>query len=182
VVEAKRPESTEEVTIMARRDPFVSSVPGAAKKRGRDERVHRARNAIAWLVAATFVCSAVVSSVIDRRAGSALAVLDETTPSDGRLTTTVLATEDLERDSLGRVYFDGWGALPPRSVPVALRNEISVLSEHRDRVRDRSPLDLLRSPFPDLPIADDVPPRMDSGHPDPDRLLPSSRPAAEDAQ
>jgi hypothetical protein len=130
----------------------------------------------------TFTCAAVAGFVVDRRGGSALGSLDETKQIDGRLATTVVETKDLARDSLGRVSFDGLGGRPTRLVPVAFRSEISLLREHRDRVRDRRQHDLRRTPFPDLPIAEEAPPRMDSGQPDPDRLLPSSRPVTEETR
>jgi hypothetical protein len=87
--------------------------------------------------------------------------------------------EELERDWRGQFNFEGFGGHAPRLVPIAVRREISILREHRDRTQERRQLDLRRRPFPDLPIADDAPPRMDSGHPDPDRVLPSSRPVTE---
>jgi hypothetical protein len=137
---------------------------------------------MAWLVVGTLVCATAAGFVGDRQGGSAQAILDETSHKEGILTTAVLETSDLERDSFGQFRFEGWGARPARFAPVALRSEISLLHEHRDRVRDRHGLDLRQSPFPDLPARDDQPPRMDSGHPDPDRLLPSSQPVLEDAQ
>ena len=167
---------------MARRVRFVRIVHGGGEGHGRYERLRRNRKATAWLVVGTFFCAAVAGFLIERQDGAALALLDETSEMDGRLATTVLETGALERDALGRVSFEGWGARRPRLVPVALQSEISLLREHRDRVRDRRWLDLPRRSFPDLPIADDAPPRMDSGHPDPDRLLPSSRPVTEDAR
>jgi hypothetical protein len=122
---------------------------------------------------------AVAAFLVERPGGAVQAFLADASPRDGRLTTTVLNMEELERDWRGRFNFEGFGGHPPRLVPIAVRRDISVLREHRDRAQERRQLDLRRRPFPDLPIADDAPPRMDSGHPDPDRVLPSSRPVTE---
>lgn len=131
---------------------------------------------IAWLAIGISSCLAVATVVVDRRVGSAQVILDDMGGGDGVLATAVVETRDLERDSFGIPRFDELGARRPRSIPVALQREIFLLHEHRDRLSNGRWPDPRRDAFPDLPTSEGSPPRMDSGHPDPDRLLPSSWP------
>lgn len=166
---------------MTRRDRFDRSMRGGDEL-GWYGRGRRTRKPIAWLGVGLLACVAGTGFLVDRQGGAAQATLDGAKQLDGRLATNAVVTEALESDLWGRFSFAGLGARPPRLVPIALRSEISLLREHRDRVRDRHRFDPDGNPFPDLPVTDDAPPRMDSGHPDPDRLLPSSRPVTENVR
>jgi len=163
---------------MTRRDRLDQSMRGGGE-RGWYGCGRRTKKAIAWLGMGLLACVAGTGFLVDRPSGSAQATLDETKELDGRLTAAVVVTDELESDRWGRFSFEGFGARPLRLIPIALRSEISLLREHRDRLRDWRRFDPEGNPFPDLPVTDEAPPRMDSGHPDPDRLLPSSRPVTE---
>lgn len=164
---------------MTRRSTFVRRVRGERDERGRYASAQRRRKPIEWFAMGMVVCTVVAALFFERPDGAVQAILADASPRDGRLTTTVLKLDELERDWRGRFNFEGFGGAAPRVVPIAIRREVSTLREHRDRAQERRQIDLRRRPFPDLPIGDDAPPRMDSGHPDPDRVLPSSRPVTE---
>lgn len=95
------------------------------------------------------------------------------------------ATESAAQESggsdvgeLGGTTPDGVPDLgPPRPVPSEIRERLTALRAYRDRVRSARRPRPARVRIPSSQRPDLVPPRMDSGDPDPDRLLPSSRPA-----
>jgi hypothetical protein len=91
-------------------------------------------------------------------------------------------SESVAQESAGSSTAGGLqkGALEleaPRPVPIEIRNRLTALRAYRDRVRRaRRPRPAkVRVPAPVRP--DLVPPRMDSGEPQPDWLLPSARPS-----
>lgn len=165
---------------MARRDRFVRHITRNGQKGRSGARPYRDPGATVWVAMVAFVCAFAVAVVLGCQSAVALASAHETKASDGRPVNGLEALV-LERDSFGRVRLAGAEATP-RLVPAALKKEISVLREHRDRVREQRWPDLRHRPFPKLPIADDAPPRMDRGGSDPDRLLPPSRPVVEEVR